>query len=244
MNKGLLALNGVLGIAVVILFYLQFSEKPTVNAVVANNTSTNEITNTEDSLTQFIALDSNISAKPIKIAYVDGDSLDGNLKMLVDVNDEIRNKEEEITNKIVAEKNRYENKYNSKRQNFESKMKSYSASLPSMTDAQAQAGERELQVMQQEIAGLNQVYSQELMMFQQKLEQDFRVFQGEKMTIYYGKVKEYCESIAKRLGFDFILMYQAGGSIIYSNKTYDISKYVIEAINKEYDANKSVAQGK
>jgi len=246
MNKGLLALNGVLGIAVIILFYLQFSGKPTVTNTAPNNNNNepNIIANAEDSLTQYIALDSNISAKPIKIAYVNSDSLDRNLKMLDDVEREIKDKEEEIQNKIIGEKNRYENKYKNKIQNFETKRKSYSASLPSMTDAQAKAGEQELRAMQQELAGLDQTYSQELMAFQQRLEQEYVMLKSEKMKVYYGKVKEYCESIAKRLGFDFILIYQAGGAILYSNKTYDISKYVVEAINKEYDSANPLAQAK
>lgn len=245
MNKGLLAVNGILAIAVIILFYLQFSGKPaTKNTVVNNNSTQDVVTTAEDSLTQFIALDSNISAKPIKIAYVNSDSLDRNLKMLDDVEAEIKAKEEEIEKKIVAEKKRYENKYKNKIQNFDTKRKSYAASLPSMTDAQAKAGEQELMQMQQELAGLDQTYSQELMIFQQQLEQEYIALKTDKMQVYYGKVKEYCESIAKRLGFDFILIYQDGGAILYSNSTFDISKYVVEAINKEYDSANPIAQAK
>lgn len=246
MNKGLLALNGVLGVAVIVLFYLQFSGKPAKNNVVKTNngTTTEDLISVDDSLTQFIALDSNISAKPIKIAYVNSDSLDKNLKMLDDVEKEIKAKEEEIERKITSEKTRYENKYKTKIQAFDTKRKSYAASLPSMTDAQAQAGEQELMQMQQELAGLDQTYSQELMIFQQKLEQEYIELKTDKMKIYYGKVKEYCESIAKQLGFDFILIYQDGGAILYSNKSYDISRIVVEAINKEYDSKNPVAQAK
>jgi outer membrane protein len=238
MNKGLLALNGVLGIAVIILFYLHFSSKSTVNnAVIGNDNSVNDgVTNGADSLIQFINTDSNILVKPAKIAYVNSDSLDKNLKMLDDVEKEIKAKEEEIKNKIISEKTRYENKYKSKMQNFDTKRKSYSASLPSMTDAQAQVGEKELIALQQELGGLDQTYSQELMIFQQTLEQEYMMLKTNKMRVYYDKVKEYCGSIAKSLGFDFILIYQDGGAILYSNSSFDISKTVVEAINKEYDS--------
>jgi outer membrane protein len=240
MNKGLVGLNVVLGIAVIVLFYLHFSGGNNTSNPIVNNTTKEVVSNLEDSLDQFLSLDSNITAKPIKIAYVDSDSLDKNLKMLKDVETEIRTKEEEIQNKIIAEKKRYEGRYKSKMQNFDSRRKNYASKAPTMTDAQLQTEEQSLMKLQQEIAGLEQKYSQELMMFQQKLEQEYMLLKSDRMRNYYGKVKGFCESIAKRLGFDFILIYQEGGAILYSNSTFDISKYVVEAINKEYDATNSV----
>lgn len=241
MNKGLVALNGVLGLAVIILFYLHFSgSKPAAQAIV-NTSNTEVVTNDSDSLTQFLSLDSNISAKPIKIAYVDSDSLDTKLKMLKDVEKEIKAKETEIQNKIKSEQKRLEGQFQRKVQAFDTKRKNYAAKAPTMTDAQLQAEEQALGKMQQELGGLEQSYSQQLMQIQGGLEQEYLVLKSEKMKDYYGKVKEYCESIAKQLGFDFILMYQNGGAILHANNSFDISKYVIEAINKEYDASNPTA---
>lgn len=235
MNKGLLALNGVLGVGVIILFWLHFSSSTATNSInnTANNDSTLPVLN--DSLSQYLNLDSNIAAKPIKIAYVNSDSLDKNLKMLSDVETEIAAKEKELADKIAAEQRRYQSKFESKVKNFEKARKDYALKGPTMTDAQLQEQEKKLQQMQQDIANSEQKYQVELMQFQAKQEEEYVILKAKKMSDYYKKVQGYCESIANRLGFDFILIYQQGGAILYANQLFDISKYVIDAINKEYD---------
>lgn len=239
MNKGLIAINGVLVVAVAVLFYLQFS-KPTPSVVNSvNNTSADVQTNNSgvvDSLNQFLSLDSNIMAKPIKIAYVDNDSLDKNLKMLRDIEAEVMKKEEELAEKIKAEKGKYEARFTRKVQAYEKRSKAYPLKAPSMTDAQLKKEQEYLQSEPQVIGQLEQQYQQQLMQFQSVLEQEYLKLKQERMLAYYEKVQGYCNSIADQLGFDFILSYQNGGQILHANKAYDISKYVVDAINKEYDA--------
>lgn len=242
MNKGLLALNGVLGLAVIILFWLHFSSNGSNGEVKQEkeNNGQKSIVEVNDSLNQYLALDSNITAKPIKIAYVNSDSLDKNLKMLNDVEKEIAKKEEELSGKIKSEQARYQSKFKSKIANFEKRSKDYAIKAPTMTDAQLQKEQQELQKMQQELGGLEQQYQMELMQFQGKLEEEYMMLKAQKMSDYYKKVQGFCSSIANRLGFDFILIYQEGGAILHANNTFDISKYVIDAINKEYDETNSV----
>jgi len=238
MKKGGLILNVILLLAVAVLFYLHFSSNKVNNTIVSTPEKTEKEPKTviEDSLSQFFALDSNITAKPIKIAYVDSDSLDNNLKLLKDVEAKIIAKENAIKKSIKSKKNFYESKFKSKINAFESLKNKYTIKAPSLTDEQLKQEQEKLYKLQQELQSLEPLYSQKLMEFSQKLEQEYMIIKSDEMRKYYGKVKEYCESIAKKLGFDFILIYQNGGSILYSNSSYDISDYVIKAINKEYDS--------
>jgi len=244
MNKGLLALNGILGVAVIILFYLHFSDKSDNKVATVTATETAEVTRVEvsDSLGQFLNLDSNITAKPIKIAYVDSDSLDKNLKMLKDVEKEIVKKEKQLQSRIKSEKRRYEANFEAKLKAFEKKRNDFSVQAPTMTDAQGKAAQEQLMQMQQELAGYEQKVQIEMMNTQTKLEEEYIILKSTKMADYYAKVQGYCESIAKRTGFDYILLYQKGGAILHANNTYNLSQYVIEAINNEYDSKQTVAE--
>ena len=238
MKKGGLILNVILLIAVAILFYLHFNTKKT-SPIVAETivpSTENLIVPTDDSINQFFDIDSNLIAKPIKIAYVDSDSLDKNLKLLEDVTEIILAKEAEIKRSIEAKKSYYESKFKSKIESFEKSKNSYTINAPNLTDEQLKTEQEKLYKLQQELQYLEPQYQQELMAFSQGLEQEFIALRANEMKKYYTKVQDYCKSIAKSKGFDFILMYQNGGAILYSNQSYDISDYVIYAINKEYDS--------
>lgn len=47
-------------------------------------------------------------------------------------------------------------------------------------------------------------------------------------------IDEYLEKIAKERGYDFILSKGSVGGVLYGNKNLDITREVIDAINKEY----------
>ena len=234
------ALNIVLLIAVAVLFYLHFSSN-TAEVLPAETTQKEPVVMMEDSLTKFMSLDSNIAAKPIKIAYVNNDSLNKKLSMLRDVENRIAKKEKELQGNIEAKKRTYERNYKSKISEFESKKNQYTIKAPTLTDKQLEAEQGKLMEMQQEIMQMEQTLQQKMYQFSQEQEQDYLMMKSEEMENYYLKVQSFCQSFAKTLGFDFILIYQSGGSILYSNPNYDISNYVVDAINKEYAQNKSIS---
>ncbi len=231
-------LNIILLIAVAVLFYLHFSSDKKANVVAENNTDEPTVVS-EDSLTKFMNLDSAISAKPIKIAYVNNDSLNKNLDMLRDVEDRIAKKEKQLQGNIESKKNSYERNYKNKIQDFESKKRKYTIKAPTLTDAQLESEQKKLMEIQQEIMQMEQTLQQKMYQFSQQQEQEYMIMKSEEMNNYYLKVQSFCKSFAKTLGFDFILIYQNGGSILYSNPDYDVSNYVVDAINKEYAQNKS-----
>jgi len=149
-----------------------------------------------------------------------------------------RKKEGELQGKIKNKQAQLENRMKSKFQSYEKKRNEFSIKAPTLTDAQLKTAQQEIMELEQQLAGMDQNLQREMMTYQAQLEEEYIVLKGKKMADYYGKVQEYCQSIANRLGFDFILIYQKGGAILHANNTFDISKYVINAINKEYDAKK------
>ena len=233
-------LNVILLLAVAVLFYLHFSsESPATVAVVSE--SNEPVVMMEDSLTKFMSLDSNIAAKPIKIAYVNNDSLNKKLTMLRDVEDRIAKKEKELQGNIEAKKRTYERNYKNMISEFETKKNQYTIKAPTLTDKQLEAEQGKLMELQNEIMQMEQSLQQKMYQFSQEQEQEYMIMKSEEMENYYLKVQSFCQSFAKTLGFDFILIYQSGGSILYSNPNYDISNYVVDAINKEYSQNKTTA---
>jgi len=237
MKKAGTVLNIVLLIAVAVLFYLHFSSAK-VEAVPAEVSKNDPVVVIEDSLTKFMSLDSNIAVKPIKIAYVNNDSLNKKLTMLRDVENRIAQKETELQGNIESKKKSYERNYKSKISEFESKKNQYTIKAPTLTDKQLEAEQGKLMELQNEIMQMEQTLQQKMYQFSQEQEQEYMIMKSEEMENYYLKVQSFCQSFAKTLGFDFILIYQSGGSILYSNPNYDISNYVVDAINKEYAQNK------
>lgn len=230
-------LNVILVIAVAILFYLQFSNGKSAQEVITEDDTPTVMM--EDSLTKYMDLDSNISAKPIKIAYVNNDSLNKNLNMLKDVEERIAKKEKELQGRIEGKKRALENDYKRKISQYEEGKSKYTLNAPSMSDAQLKSEQDKLVKIQQQIMEMEQTLQQSLYQFSQQQEQEYMMVKAAEMEKYYLKVQQFCQSFAQTLGFDFILIYQNGGSILYSNTSYDISNYVIDAINKEYTQNKS-----
>ncbi len=231
-------LNVVLIAAVAVLFYLHFSSEKNAPLPVAEETK-QPVVMMEDSLMKFMNLDSNIAAKPIKIAYVNNDSLNKKLTMLRDVENRIAKKEKELQGNIEAKKRTYERNYKNKISDFESKKNQYTIKAPTLTDKQLEQEQGKLMELQNEILEMEQSLQQKIYQFSQEQEQEYMIMKSEEMENYYLKVQTFCQSFAKTLGFDFILIYQNGGSILYSNPNYDISNYVVDAINKEYSQNQT-----
>ena len=136
-------------------------------------------------------------------------------------------------------KKRLENNYKRKISQYEEGKSKYTLNAPSMSDAQLKSEQDKLVKIQQQIMEMEQTLQQSLYQFSQQQEQEYMMVKAAEMEKYYLKVQQFCQSFAQTLGFDFILIYQNGGSILYSNTSYDISNYVVDAINKEYTQNKS-----
>ncbi|MGB1041062.1 MAG: OmpH family outer membrane protein [Flavobacteriales bacterium] len=238
-------LNVILLLAVAVLFYLHFSstKEQSKPVVVENNTPS---VLTQDSLTQFMNLDSNIAAKPIKIAYVHNDSLTVNLDMLRDVEARIAKKEKDLQFNAQSKQKSFKRRLESEMDKYTKSKNEYTKNSYKLNDEQLKAENIKLAKMEQKLMEMNQSLERKLYEFQQKQEQEYMYMKAREMGDYYLKVQSFCKSFAKTLGFDFIMIYQPGGSFLYTNDEYDVTSYVVDAINKEYSQNKSmkVEEGK
>ena len=231
-------LNIILLIAVAILFYLHFSTpKNTVKEVTKVAEIETDVIKV-DSLTQFMNLDSNIAAKPIKIAYVNQDSLASNLDMMKDVQARIEKKGNELNYRIKSKQKSLDREYENKVKSFNTAKDAYILSAPGLTEAQSNEKRKALGELEQGIMVFQQKAQQDLMSLDESIKQQFAEMRGNEMNKYYTKIQEFSQSFAKTLGFDYIMFFQEGGAFLYTNPDYDVSSYVIDAINKEY------AQGK
>jgi outer membrane protein len=189
-----LIINGVLVIAVAVLFFLHFKGTP------SSNTSTSTIT-TKSGTTV-----STSSA----IAYVDLDSLEANYDY-----------------------------YKEKKADFEKNQRNLESSL----NAGMESLQREAYEFQQKAQTMTQAEGeatqQRLMDKKNKLEQQrdngAQNMQAE-MTKFnaevYSKIDTVLLDYNKDHKYAYILSYQKGGAILYTDKGLDITKEVVERLNK------------
>lgn len=133
MKKALLALNGVLLVAVAYLFYLQFDSKKSdpIEAAVGGK----EVV---------------VSPSTFRIAYFEMDSVEKNFQMVKEVKEEL-NKKEDMMNNEIDMLNR----------NYQEKMNNYQSKAQSMTQDQSESASQDLMKMQDQIKNRKQTLNQE-----------------------------------------------------------------------------------
>jgi len=190
-------INGVLAVAIVILFVLQFSGKKETNVTKAAFTS-----------------DENLSGI-LPIAYVDMDSLLMNYNYYKDLSEVILKKEENSRANI----NQKANALRTEVQDFQRKLEN-NAFLARERAAQE---EQRLMNKQQELQELDNRLAQELMLEQQQLMSQLRDSLVAQLNIF-NQTKGY-QVILSNTGMDNILIagdaYNITGELIeYLNKSY------------------------
>lgn len=211
--KTLTAINGVLVVAVVILFVLHFSRNE-------NHTNIDRNKNTEvkkEQETKIISPEEMPkNTEGLKIAYVNSDTVASYFKFSKDV--EYRLKKKQAV--AEAELKKMYQKYETDRQTFEKE-------APIM-------GQSEMQRRAQEIG----VLEQQIMQKEQELSAKLGQLEAEVMTDYVYKTNEYMQEIGKSLGYDYIMSYRIGGSMLYAAPQWDITSEIIDLLNVEYEKSK------
>ncbi|QIL77122.1 OmpH family outer membrane protein [Hymenobacter sp. HDW8] len=215
-NSLLLAINAVLVIAVAVLFYLHFAQKPAAAPVVAKTAA---VTAASDSASispedTTAAAPAAVAAapEPVKIGYVESSKLlDGYKGMQVARrNFEAKAKGWEQQNKTMIT-------------NFQSAVQKYQAQAASLTPEQRAATEQQLQQQEQKVG-------QE----QQKLQRQAAEEEAKMSQQVLTRVNKLIEQYGKENGYQFILIAQPGGSIAYSRKDLDVTAPVLKRLNTEY----------
>ncbi|WP_133273935.1 OmpH family outer membrane protein [Hymenobacter radiodurans] len=215
-NSLLLAINAVLVVAVAVLFYLHFAQKPAAVPAVAKTAA---VTATSDSASispedTTAAAPAAVTAapEPVKIGYVESSKLlDGYKGMQVARrNFEAKAKGWEQQNKTMIT-------------NFQAAVQKYQAQAASLTPEQRAATEQQLQQQEQKVG-------QE----QQKLQRQAAEEEAKMSQQVLTRVNKLIEQYGKENGYQFILIAQPGGSIAYSRKDLDVTAPVLKRLNTEY----------
>ena len=189
-------INGVLALAVVILFVLQFTGKK------------------ESGVTKTFTAEESASGL-LPIAYVNVDSLLLNYNYSKDLN-EIIIKKQENSRASVNQKLR---SLQTEMQDFQRKVENNAF----LTRERAEQEQARLMKKQQELQDFDNRLTQELVSEQQRLNEQLRDTLVSQLRVYN-----------KDKGYQVILSNTMGDNILLAGDAYDITKEVIEYLNKNY----------
>ena len=189
-------INGVLALAVVILFVLQFTGKK------------------ESGVTKTFTAEESASGL-LPIAYVNVDSLLLNYNYPKDLN-EIIIKKQENSRASVNQKLR---SLQTEMQDFQRKVENNAF----LTRERAEQEQARLMKKQQELQDFDNRLAQELVSEQQRLNEQLRDTLVSQLRVYN-----------KDKGYQVILSNTMGDNILLAGDAYDITKEVIEYLNKNY----------
>lgn len=155
----------------------------------------------------------------LKIAYFNTDSVFQNYLMVNELRDALK-----------LEKEKLEGVFNTKQSAFEQKVKNYQTNLQnnSINAVQAQNAEKQLMKEREEIMLINEQYTQQLAT--KEIDMNKTITEA---------ILAYSQKFNKTYGADYILGYTKGGPIIVVNEKMDLTKEIIEGLNKEYNENKA-----
>ena len=156
-----------------------------------------------------------VAAGDMKVAFVYTDSV-------INKYDFFKKKSEEITEKGK----KFDADLQSRARGFEQEVATFQQTGGNMTQNQIRAKQDEL--VQKE---------QNLMTYRNNLMQELSVDEQNLLNDVYTQVQTYMQEYAKENGIDIILSYTRGGAMWYATDAIDVTKSVIEGLNKKYNAN-------
>ena len=153
-----------------------------------------------------------------KIVYVNADSLSEKFVYFKD-----------IRTKLEGKAKKAQNDLQSKGQAFQRELAEAEQKAPNMSASERQATEERLARKQQELAQLNQNASA-------SLAKD----EADELTAVYTTISDYLKKHAQENGYQYVLTYsKTNPAVMYADEKLDITKQVIEGLNKEYNEKKS-----
>jgi outer membrane protein len=148
------------------------------------------------------------------IVYVNSDSLLDNYEFYKTKKAEFESKESQIKNHLQAESER-----------LQKDAADYQDRAATMTDSERAKKEEELMVRQQGLMkkkdDMLEAFDNEQAKFNEEL---------------YSKLSAYLKAYNKEKNYTFILGYQKGGGILFANDSLDITREILNGLNKEYHA--------
>ena len=210
-NKGSLIINGVLAVAIIILFVLQFSgaTKSNVKDVLVVEEKEEPASVVKKHLTD-------TNRVGLTIGYVNSDTVTANYLFSKQLNAD-----------LMAKQSSAENKLRKEAEKLQADAEKFQQGAPIMGREELERTQAELMQRQEELQMMEYELSQKLQDKGYKANYD-----------YIMATDKYLQKIGKALGYDYIFGYRTGDLVMYANPDFDITKQVIELLNNEYRADK------
>lgn len=220
MNKNtLLAINGVLVVAVIFLFFKVFTMKPgEVQVVDGGNNGADAAELMEDVLNAFEGDTS--EATLASVAFVLSDSLVANYLLVAEIEGKLDQKQRSIQYTQVA-----------KEEELNAEMQRLQEDAYALTEAEYM--ERQ--------AALEQLYyeGQETMY---RMEEEYAQLTNDLYADLYDRITEFLDRYAAIHGYDYVLQVSSTTGVLYANERLDITGPVVAALNSEYEAAQANSQ--
>ena len=208
-NKGSLIINSILGVAVIILFVLQFSR--------SNNSTDEEAIDEKEPVEMVRNVIPDTSGMPgLKIGYVNSDTVTANYLFSKQLNAD-----------LMAKQSSAENQLRKEAEKLQADAQKFQQAAPIMGREELERTQAELMKRQEDLQNLEYEMSQKLQ------EKGYQANYDYIMT-----TDKYLQKIGKEMGYDYIFGYRTGDLVMYANPKYDVTKPVIELLNYEYNAAK------
>lgn len=179
-----------------------------------NNNTTQTSASTKDSTSAIAATDKQVE----KIVYVNSDTLSEKFAYFKDIRE-----------RLEAKAKKAQNDLQSKGQAFQREVAEAEQKVATMSASERQAVQERLARKQQELAQLNQNASA-------SLAQD----ENAEINAVYNTISDYLKKHAEEKGYQYVLTYsKTNPTIIYADSKLDITKEVVEGLNKEYTSKKA-----
>lgn len=205
-----LALNAVMAVAIIILFYLQLSDKPAENI---SETAKHEEVPTVSDVEEMITNDSAVS----KIGYINVDSLQMKYKLYDELKAQLEKKEKSYDAQLTA-----------KSKEFQKKIEDFRKKAPNMTQFEGELKQKELAEEEEKLYQMRDDYAQR-----------FEKEMIELNTQLYKSIKDYIKQHNELTKYDIIIgESQTRNFVLDFNKNIDITSDVVEGLNKKYNENK------
>ncbi len=147
-----------------------------------------------------------------KTVYVQVDSLLTNYDFFKDTKKDLESKSFQL-----------ENELNQKGKSLQNEVAFFQQKAQTMTPEQARSTEAQLMKKQQD-----------LMTYRDQSAQSLAQEEAMKNEQLYKNIREYITKYNQENGYEYVLGYSLGGGILFANPSLDVSKKIIEGLNKEY----------
>ena len=153
------------------------------------------------------------TAGGVKIAYVNGDTLDAQYVWLKNQKEAIQKRMESAENNLAAKEQAIMKDAQALQEKFQS---------GNMTQAEAQK-------QQEAIMKRGQRLEEEKMNLSKSLSEE----QKKAFNDLYANVETQLKTLSSQIGYDYILSYSRGGQILLANDSLDITRQVLQLLNSQ-----------